>query len=122
MTHPLLPYPMRDVSETPLLSPPSYPDSTRDASATHMLANGLNKVITRVILIMGRLGQVICLSWPQVLGNGPQVLGNGNVPLVLGNGPHLLGIKSHSGLCRIRTNVVRDCVVWRNVIRPTIGV
>ena len=75
---------------------------------------------------------------PQVLGNEPQVLGNDNGPLVLGNGPHLLGnmshsalcriqhyvafsIMSHSALCRIQTYVVRDCVVWRNVVRPTVG-
>ena len=32
------------------------------------------------------------------------------------------GIMSHSVLCRIRTYVVRDCVVRRNVVRPTIGV
>ena len=39
---------------------------------------------------MGRLGWVICLSWPYIgLGNGPHVLGNGSH--VLGNGPHVLG-------------------------------
>ena len=32
------------------------------------------------------------------------------------------GIMSRSVLCRIRTYVVRDCVVRRNVVRPTIGV
>ena len=40
----------------------------------------------RVMLIMGRLGWVICLSWPIGLGNGPLGLGNG--PYMLGNGPH----------------------------------
>ena len=60
---------------------------------------------------------------PYVLGNRPQVLGNGNGPHVLCNGPHLLGIMSqfgimsHSVLCRIRSYVVRDCVVRRNVVR-----
>ena len=31
----------------------------------------------RVMLIMGRLGWVICLSFSIGLGNGPHVLGNG---------------------------------------------
>ena len=70
------------------------------------------------------------------------MLGNG--PYAFDNGPHLLGIMSHSGLCRIwhyvafgvmsfgimshsvlcyiRSYVVRDCVVRRNVVRPTVGV
>ena len=30
----------------------------------HVLANGQHKFINRVILIIGRLGWVICLSWP----------------------------------------------------------
>ena len=32
------------------------------------------------------------------------------------------GIMSHSALCRIRTYVVWDCVLRRNVVRPTVGV
>ena len=98
----------------------------------HVLGNGQHKFITRVILIIGRLGWVICLSWPDwvrqwaacvlgngqyVLGYGPQVLGNGHGLLVLGNGPHLLsimsqfGIMSHSVLCCIRGYVVRHYVI-----------
>ena len=47
--------------------------------------------MNRVILIMGRLGWVICLSIG--LGNGRYVLGNG--PYVLGNGLHGLGNGPH---------------------------
>ena len=86
----------------------------------------------RVILIMGRLGWVVWLSWPYTyigLGNGPHVLGNGphvlcNWPHVLGNGPHVLGtrngpnvgilqfeIMSNSGLCRSRLCRFRGYVV-----------
>ena len=68
-----------------------------------MLGNGLHTFVNRVILILGRLGWVLSLSWsywvrlrpyvlcngPHVLGNGPYVLGNG--PYVLGNGPYVLG-------------------------------
>ena len=75
-----------------------------------------------VILILGRFGWVICLSWPDWVGNGPHVLGKGNGPLVLGNGPHMLGkglhvlgIMSHSRLCRLRY-VIWDCVTFRIMI------
>ena len=29
---------------------------------------------------------------------------------------------SYLAVCRIRTNVVLDCVVWHNVVRPTVDV
>ena len=32
------------------------------------------------------------------------------------------GIMSHSALCHIWTYVIRDCVVWRNVVQHTVGV
>ena len=65
--------------------------------------------MNRVILIMGKLGWVVCLSWPHGLGNGPHGLGNGL---------HLLGIMSqfgimsHSVLCCIRCYVVQHYVAF----------
>ena len=56
----------------------------------HVLGNGphlCTQFMNRFILIIGRLGWVVCLSWPYGLGNGPHVLGNGSP--VFGNGPHL---------------------------------
>ena len=64
----------------------------------HVLGNEphlFTQFMNRVILIMGRLGWVFCLSllYSIGLGNGPHMLDNG--PHVFGNGPHVLGNKQH---------------------------
>ena len=77
--------------------------------------------MNRVILIMGRLGWVVCLSLPHGLGNGPHGLGNGL---------HLLGIMSqfgimlHSVFCCSALCRIRGYVVWHYVVQDyvTFGV
>ena len=47
-------------------------------NVSHMLGNRPHLCISRVMFIMGRLGWVVCLSWPSIgLGNGLHMLGNG---------------------------------------------
>ena len=105
----------------------------------HMLGNGpqlCTQFMKRVILIMGRLGWVVCLSWPMglsnelhVLGSRPHALGNRSLVRIISLELILHSGVCHSGLCRIWDYVVFGimlsrimlhlglCHIWYSVVR-----